>query len=235
MQCPRQQLYPTALAPSRLTVGEAVTVSMSSKGAGGRRDSCFEARGGWLSREEELDLEPRLPLSRRGGPQVLMADWAHTREELPPEGHSPALSPSLTPRLLHALGSSRSWLRDAWPAHRDSLQVCGTGSTLISGSLARRGGVVGRPKAWPAPGQAPFVPGQHVSFYSVQVNEHPPNTCCIPCPAPGTTTGTHLRTAQPLSSRSSQAHSTHVLAELRTEIPWMGTPTLKPQLLPGGA
>lgn len=107
--------------------------------------------------------------------------------------------------------------------------------TVISGSLARRGGVVGRPKAWPAPGQAPFVPGQHVSFYSVQVNEHPPNTCCIPCPAPGTTMGTHLRTAQPLSSRSSQAHSTHVLAELRTEIPWMGTPTLKPQLLPGGA
>lgn len=34
MQCPRQQLYPAALAPSRLTVGEAVTVSMSSKELG---------------------------------------------------------------------------------------------------------------------------------------------------------------------------------------------------------
>lgn len=106
---------------------------------------------------------------------------------------------------------------------------------MISGSLAPRGRVLGRPKAWLAPGQAPFVPGQHISFYSIQVNEHPPNTCCIPCPAPGTTMRTHLRTAQPLSSRSSQAHSTHVLAELRTEVPWMGTPILKPQLLPGGA
>lgn len=66
MQCPRQRRYPIALALSGHTVSEAATASMNTLQRG-RRDGCSEARGGWSSREEEVDLEPRLPLPQRGG------------------------------------------------------------------------------------------------------------------------------------------------------------------------
>lgn len=232
MQCPRQRRYPIALALSGHTVSEAATASMNTLQRG-RRDGCSEARGGWSSREEEVDLEPRLPLPQRGG-----SLGAEGRPSASPRG----LAPSMTftcpgqlsdPQTPCALGSSHPWQTETRPGHRATAGLWHRLCTVVSGGLAPRRGVVGRPESWLAPGQAPFGPGEHV-FTSFSASRQDPRISAISHTLYRGPRGERPESSTILSSRT--LAPTQGTCWLSSEQRFPGrTPTLKPQLLPGGA
>lgn len=146
MQCPRQHSCPIALARSRHTVSEAATASVNTLQRG-RRDGCSEAHGGWPSGQEEVDLEPRLPLPQRGG-----SLGAEGRPSASPRGLAPSVAFTCPgqlsdPQTPYALGSSQSWQTETRLGHRATAGLWCRLCVVTSGGLAPRGGVVGRPES----------------------------------------------------------------------------------------
>lgn len=111
---------------------------------------------------------------------------AEGRPSASPRGLAPSVAfrcpgPLSAPQTPYALGSSHSWQTETQPVHRVTAGLWCRLCAVISGGPEPRGEVGGRPESWLAPGQAPFVPGEHI-FISFSASRQDPQTSAISRP-----------------------------------------------------
>ena len=133
--------------------------------------------------EEHGNWSPGCHCPREGVLWVLRAGQAS------PRGLAPSVAftcpgPLSAPQTPYALGSSHSWQMETRPVHGATAGLWCRLCAVISGGPAPRRGVVGRPEYWLAPGQAPFVPGEHI-FISFSASRQDPQTSAISRPLHG--------------------------------------------------
>lgn len=163
-----QQVY-TILASNGHRAGEAATASKEGeegKKAAPRYMGDGHQEGGTGHGAKAASAPER-------GCHECWQQTAHTTVRACSRSYTPMHCAPSQPPSPCALLSSLSWWREAWPARREPLwiyvaRLC----TVILGSSAPRGGVMGRIQSWLAPKQVPlcwerafhFIPGRLTSI-----------------------------------------------------------------------